>query len=333
MFDESKTFIICELSQTHEGSLPLAKMLTKAAAIAEADAVKAQVFNADELAVPTYKHYKLFKQLEWTELQWKELIDYSHELGIKFYADVFGTDSIDMLVRNGIDGIKVHGTDMRNTKLLRHLASIDLPLLLSIGGGSLAETKNALMILNSSHRQNPVVLMHGIQSYPTLIEHTNLNKMRFFKEQLAMPAGFADHIDGNHPLSFALCAMAVGMGAVVIEKHITIARALKMEDYESALSPDGFVEFVQYIRQIDQAKGKYNDELNEVELAYRTSTRKHVVAATALATGQVIREVDVALRRSDSKETPSDLDDVIGKKTDKDYEMNELIISERLSLL
>ncbi len=330
MFDESKTFIICELAQTHEGSLPLAKMLTKASANAKADAVKAHVFNADELAVPTYKHYKLFKQLEWPEPQWKELIDYSHELGIKFYADVFGTASIDMLVRNGIDGIKVHGTDMRNAKLLRHLAVINLPLLLSIGGGTLEETKNALTLLNASHRQNPVVLMHGIQSYPTLIEHTNLNKMRFFKENLAMPVGFADHIDGSHELNFALCAMAVGMGAVVIEKHITIARMLKMEDYESALTPDDFVKFVQYIRQVDQAKGKYNDELNDVEKEYRISTRKHVVASVALKLGQVIREEDVVLRRSDSKENPSDLDDVIGKKTDKNYEMNEIIISERL---
>jgi sialic acid synthase SpsE len=330
MFDESKTFIICELSQTHEGSLPLAKILTKAAAVAGADAVKAQVFNADELAVPTYKHYKLFKQLEWTESQWKELIDYSHELGIKFYADVFGTDSIDMLIRNGIDGIKVHGTDMRNTKLLRHLTNINLPLLLSIGGGIIAETKKALTLLNSSNRQSPIVLMHGIQSYPTLIEHTNLNKMRYFKEQLGMPIGFADHIDGNHHLSFSLCAMAAGMGAVAIEKHITIARELKMEDYESALSPDSFAEFVRYMRQIDRAKGKYNDELNEVEKEYRTSTRKHVVASVVLKAGQIIREEYVTLRRTESKDTPSDLANVCGKKADKDYEINEVIISERL---
>lgn len=330
MFDKSKTFIICELSQTHEGSLQLAKVLVRSAAIAKADAIKFQVFTADELAVPNYKHYDLFKKLEWSEAQWRELIDYSHEFGIKFFADVFGIDSLDIMVKNGADGIKIHGTDMRNTRLLRYFANIDLPLLLSIGGGTLEETKNALLLINSGNRKASVVLMHGIQSYPTLVEHTNLKKMCYFKDQLGLPVGFADHIDGDHPLNFGLCAMAIGMGAIVIEKHITISRILKMEDYESALSPDGFVEFVQYIRQIDQAKGKYNDELTEVEKEYRASTRKHVVASVALKAGQVIREEDVALRRSDSKENPSDLVNVVGKKTDKDYEVNEVIINERL---
>jgi len=330
MFEESKTYIICELSQTHEGSLELAKLIVKAAAAAKADAVKFQTFAAEELAVPGYKHYDLFKKLEWTETQWRELIDLSHDLGIAFFADVFGIGSLDILVRNGVDGIKIHGTDMRNTRLLKHLAHVDLPLLLSIGGGTLEETKNALLLMNAANKRSPVVLMHGIQSYPTLVEHTNLGKMCYFKDQLGLPVGFADHIDGDHSLNFGLCAAAIGMGARVIEKHITIARALRMEDYESALYPDNFVDFVQYIKQIDEAKGQYSEELNEPEKQYRISTRKHVVAAVDLKSGQRIGEDDVVLRRSDSNEHPSDLGDVIGKRADKDYAVNEVVISKKL---
>ncbi len=329
MFAESKTLIIAELSQTHEGSLPLAKMLVKAAAEAKADAVKVQVFTADELAVPSYKHYKLFKQLEWPEASWKELINFSHDCGLKIFADVFGSDSVNMLMRNGIDGLKIHGTDMRNIRLLRHLADVELPLLFSIGGGTIEETKSALSILKKK-RKSSIVLMHGFQSYPTLVEHTNLEKMRYFKDQFELPVGFADHIDGDHRLNFGLCAAAIGMGAVVIEKHITISRTLKMEDYESALSPEQFVKFVAMIRELDDAMGKYSEEMFSVEKDYRKATRKHVVAAVPLKAGQMIREEDIALRRVDSDKIPSDLEDVVGKKTDKKYEINEVIFAENL---
>lgn len=330
MLEETRTFIICELSQTHEGSLPLAKMLVKAAAEAKADAVKIQIFSADELAVPTYKYYLLFQQLEWPEIQWKELIDYTHEFGIKFFADVFGTVTLAMLLRNGVDGFKLHGTDMRNFRLLKALSDIDLPVLLSIGGGTLEETKRALSILNSKTRKSPIVLMHGFQSYPTLVEHTNLAKMRYFKDKLDLPVGFADHIDGAHLLNFGLCAMAVGMGASVIEKHITISRTLKMEDYESALCPEDFVEFVAKVRELDSAKGKYSDELIEVEAKYRADTRKHVVAAAPVKAGSIIKEEDVTLRRASSEMEPSDLEAVIGKKAEKDYAINDIMHSETL---
>lgn len=331
MLNGSKTFIICEFSQTHEGSMPVAKMLAKAAAAAGADAVKVQVFSADELAVPAYDYYGLFKSLEWTSEQWKELIDYCHEQGIQFYADVFGTDSAMMLAENGVDGLKVHGTDMRNSRLLKCLADIDLPLLLSIGGGTVDEVRNALNLLRYKDRKNPVVIMHGIQSYPTLVEHTNFDKMRYAKDELGLSVGFADHIDGDHQLNFALCAMAVGVGASVIEKHITIARSLKMEDYESALSPDGFVKFVENIRSLDSAKGEYSDRLNDVEENYRQATRKHVVAAEPIEAGQTIGEQSVVLRRAKSDKQASDLDCVIGRKAKKSYNLNDVLVVEELA--
>ena len=330
MFTPSKTIVICELSQTHEGSLPLAKILINAAAAAKADAVKVQVFSADELAVPTYKHYQLFKQLEWPESAWKELIDFGQQKGLMVFADVFGIESTAMLIRNKIDGLKVHGTDMGNIRLLKYIAEEDLPILLSIGGGTLEETREALAVINSKGRKRPIVLMHGFQSYPTLVEHTNLDKMRYFKDTLNLPVGFADHIDGDHKLNFGLCAAAIGMGACVIEKHITISRALKMEDFESALSPDAFIEFVEKIRELDSAMGEYSDKLIAVEETYRKATRKHVVAVVPLKARQVLSEEDITLRRAESNEAPLELSDVIGKKTNRYYEPNQVILKNTL---
>ncbi|HRR40870.1 MAG TPA: N-acetylneuraminate synthase family protein [Syntrophales bacterium] len=323
-------FIICELSQTHEGSLEIAKLLVKAAAKAGADAVKVQVFFAHELAVSGYRHFELFKQLEWREAQWTSLVECGHENGLKVYADVFGTESLSMLLRIGIDGLKIHGTDMRNRPLLEALSSADRPLLLSIGGGTLDEAMNALSILKNSARKSPIVLMHGIQSYPTLVEHTNLGKMKYFKDKTGLPVGYADHLAGDSPLDVALCAAAIGMGAVVIEKHITVSRILNMEDFESALSPDRFAVFVSRLREIETALGTYSDALIPVEEAYRQSTRKHVVTRRTISAGQVIHRDDVDLRRAECDASPSDLEDVIGKRADRQYEVEEVLLTENL---
>lgn len=329
MFFSDRTFVICEQSQTHEGNLDLAKLLIKVAAEAKADAVKFQTFTADELAVPSYKYYSLFKKLEWVVGQWKELIDECHRFGLKAMSDVFGIGSARMLASVGIDAIKVHATDILNRPLLEEFAGMDIPLLLSSGGSYLAEMRDAVKILRSQGKlARPLILMHGFQNYPTLIEHTNLLKMKFFGNQLGLPYGFADHIDGDHRQNFSLCAMAIGMGAVVIEKHITSDRASKMEDYESALNPSDFIEFVQKIRELDDAKGCAVDELLSVEQNYRKMTRKHVVALKDLKKDYVLQKNDVALKRTLCDEEPADISKIISRRLNRDIYLHE-VISER----
>lgn len=330
MFKQNHTFIVCELAQTHEGDFSLAKLLVKAAALSKADAVKFQTFAADELAAPGYKYYSLFQKLEWPESYWKELIDLGHTLGIKVYADVFGVKSLKMLISLYIDGLKLHATDIRNPILLSALSEVDLPLIVSVGGCSLDEVKKALGILERNKRQHPIILMHGFQSYPTLIEHSNLNKLKLFQDTFLKPVGYADHIDGNHPHNFSLCAMAIGMGAVVIEKHLTIARLLKLEDYESALNPDDFAQFVLKIREVDLALGESKDHLSSSEVAYRQMIRKHVVAIREITQGDLFKDTDLALKRVDSIDEPLDLSDVIGKKAPKNYLINDPVLRKDL---
>lgn len=327
--ERTNTFIICELSQTHEGSPELAKLLIKSAAEAKADSVKFQVFSADELAVPDYKHYSLFKKLEWAEETWLKLIEFSHQNGIKALADVFGIDSTNMLLKIGIDGLKIHNTDMRNIGLLKRLAECDIPLYLSVGGSTLEEVKDAISILTSNSDKS-ISLIYGFQTYPTLVNETNLNKIKFFKENIDRPIGYADHIDGNHALNFSICAAAIGMGASIIEKHITFSRHLKMEDYESALSPDSFALFVNHIRELESAMGTYSNELSPAEVKYRSATRKQVVARKNIKIGQKINETDIALRRTNSESTPLDIFAVIGRTALKVFEPDEVITKENL---
>lgn len=327
---KDKIAIICEIAQTYEGSFAIAEQLVQAAIAAEADAVKFQVFTADELAAPDHKHYQLFKKLELSPEQWQQLIGRAHAGGILAMADVFGITSAKMLLSLGIDGFKIHSTDIKNTPLLEFLSQSNKPLLLSIGGSTRGEIEKAVAVLQKSAK-NEIVLMHGFQSYPTLAEHTNLNKIKLLQKSFNLPVGFADHIDGDHKLKFDLCAIALGAGAKVLEKHITLDRKLRMEDYESALDPTVFKEFVAHIRQLERSLGEESFNLSVAEQTYRDGTKKHVVAARDLPSGSKINSGDVRMKRTSEEYQFQAMEDIIGRTLIKPVSADRVIKFEDLA--
>ncbi len=329
LFQPNRTLIICEMSQTYEGSYEVARRLVQAAIAANADAIKFQVFAADELSTTDYKHYDLFKRLEFTGEQWGNLIKQAHDGHILAFADVFGLASAQILLEQGIDGFKIHSTDIKNTPLLEYLAKTNKPLFLSTGGSYEEEIKKALSVLQSNNAAE-VILMHGFQSYPTLVEHTNLYKIKALATTFNLPVGFADHIDGDHDLRYDLCTMAMGMGVRVLEKHITLERLLKMEDYESALNPTDFKKFVERVRQLDQAFGLETTTVSESETAYRQVTKKHLVAGRDLAEGTVITETVIVMKRTAETYEFLDRDAILGKTLTQALKPDQVIRLEFL---
>jgi len=329
LIQKDKTAIICEMSQTYEGSFDMAEKIVKCAIGAKADAIKFQVFQADELATSDYKYYELFKKLELFPEQWKKLIDQAHEGGILTVADVFGIESAKMLIQAGIDAFKIHPTDVKNIPLLEFLAKSGKSLLLSAGGSTKEEIQKAINILQSQ-KSVEIILMHGFQSYPTLIEDTNLNKIRILQKTFHLPTGFADHIDGGHELKFDLCEMALGIGVKVIEKHITLDRKLEMEDYESALDPDVFSAFVERIRTLEKALGKESFEFCAAEKKYRQETKKHIVAGHDLAAGQIIKPEDIVMKRTSEEYEFQKIEDIAGQTLIKPVAKDKVIKLEDL---
>ena len=330
LIQSGKTTIICEAAQTYEGSFEIASRLVQAAVTIKADYIKFQIFKVHELVTRGNKHYKLFSSLELRPEQWERLIRQAHEGGIFMLADVFGVGSAKMLLARGIDGFKIHATDIRNNKLLIFLARSGKPLLLSVGGTHREEIEDAVTLLKK-HNATEVILLHGFQSYPTLLSDTNLNKLSVLQHTFGLPVGFADHIGGDHQLRYDLCALAVGMGAAVIEKHITIERALKMEDYESALNPSDFREFIDRIRELDTAYGKKTFDLQNAEILYREATQKHIVAARDLPAGVVIHETDIAMKRTAEIYPFQKLSSIVNAVLRKNLKKDQVIRTENLA--
>jgi N,N'-diacetyllegionaminate synthase len=212
-------------------------------------------------------------------------------------------------------------------------------VLLSTGGCEHDEIAEALEVLAAKD----VVLLHGYQSYPTPLAGNQIGRLAELRKiaeasgrSRPVGLGFADHVPSEDPLRYTLAATALGLGARVLEKHITLAVTMKMEDHESALNPDEFARFVTGMRECIQALipgtvGAADFGMHETERTYRANTRKHVVALRPLAAGTAITPEMVGLKRTSSARFVSDLRQVYGRRLARDIPADAAITPDLLA--
>lgn len=285
------------------------ELYCKSVATSQADAIKFQIFSADELALKDYKYYGLFKNLELPIEVWKKAVDSIHDSGKQFFSDIFGEQSLKELHSIGVDGFKIHSTDVDNLQMLKAVAQTKKQVLLSTGGTESTVIDVALDILS----QNKVTLMHGFQAEPTEIADNNLNRIKTIKEKYGLPVGFQDHTAGDHPLAQSLPLMAIGLGATLIEKHLTLSRGAEVEDFVSALTVEEFGPWVENTKLACEALGNSEWELTAKEKQYKAAVRRAICARHPVDVGQTIQREDLVLKRSGHDQALYSLDDVVGK--------------------
>lgn len=319
-------FIIAEAAQGYEGSEKLVELLIKAAVFSGADAVKFQVMVADDSALPDYQHYQLFKTLELPWAVWEHAIEEAHRQGLLFYMDALGATAIKTLDRKGVDGYKVHSTNINNIMLLELVASTKKPVLLSTGGCQKDEIDRALEILKDCE----VVIMHGFQAEPTELADNHLNRIRTLKELYKKPIGFQDHTAGDLELASFVPLLAIGAGATVIEKHLTLSRVAKMEDYVSALNAEEFARWVALTRQAYTTLGNEQWILTDKEQEYRKKTRRAVCALHDIAQGDTILADHLTFKRTATQGVIYDAAEVIGRRASRNIKINTPVIKDDL---
>ena len=323
-----KIKIIAEIAQGFEGNPSYSNLFVNAAASAGADAVKFQLVYADELATPDYKYYDLFKSLEMSDDVWKNISSLATENNIELHLDIFGEKSLLLADEIGAESIKIHGTDIANKRLLNLVCQSNIKqVILGAGGALQSEILVALEILKNKH----IILLFGFQSYPTANSDNQINRIKwasdvFPKVHPSIKVGFADHANPETNIHLGLGALAVGFGAVVLEKHLTLAKSIKMEDHESALNPDDFLEYVNFIHECASAIGVVTNEndfgMSESELAYRKMIRRHVVTINTVSHGDLFISDNLALKRTSSTQALSDISDIEGKIAYKTFSSN-----------
>jgi sialic acid synthase SpsE len=324
--------IIAEIAQGYEGNSKLAELLVKGALSANADAVKMQIIYADELCTKEYPYYKLFESLEMTDEVWKKLVALVHESGKKIYFDVYGKKSLKLASEIRADGVKISSTDFHNSELLLAAFKYFDTVYISIGGVSSQEIDD---LLNLPDLPKNLTLLHGFQAEPTEIETNNLARIRTLKSMYPnVGIGFMDHTLGTSPEAFALPLIALGLGINVLEKHITLDHALKIEDHISALSIDNFEKFITLLRSAERSVGSPSLILSDEEVLYKKKAGKIVVASKNLKKGQILTKSDTVLKRVSVNPVERSfikIDDVLGSILLSDIEIDQPIIESNLN--
>jgi len=313
-------YIIAEIASAHEGKLELLKILYEEAILTGTDAVKVQIFCRDELLSKMHHKYEAFGEIELTEREWKEFFNFTKKYQTDLLVEVFDNSSLNLVLENcNPQGFKIPTSDISNREFLEKIAKTKKDIYLGIGGATKNEIYNAIEILQQNDASK-LILMHGFQSFPTRLEDTNLNQIYKIKELFDLEVGFADHVDAEDKYwRMALPDMAITAGATVIEKHITLDRALKGRDYYSSLNPHEFKSFVKNIKAIENIFGESQiGQLNEAEIEYRSLMKKQAVVNRDLKEDEIITETKLSFRRTGEEGISEyEAENVYGKKVKK----------------
>lgn len=314
-----RPFIIAEMACAHDGIKEKALKLIDSSVNANADAVQLQFFVADETVTPLHPAYEVVKRIEFSENDWTDIFNYAKSKNILVFACTYDVPSVKLAAKLKVDGIKLNSADLSNPEVVMEVAKTKIPFTLGTGASTIEEITKGLNLAIENGAKD-IILMHGVQNFPTQTEDLNISKVSFLKENFDIPVGYHDHTDGDDEFTHAVDLIAIGLGANVIEKHITIDRKEKGIDYQAALEPEEFKKFVERIHRGFIAFGSSEVKpFTESELKYRKFQKKSVVAALDLKAGEEItREKVNFIRNENPGLPPSEFKNILGKKLKKD---------------
>ena len=327
---ENNISVICEIASAHEGNILNLKKLLDQAHFASADWVKVQIFQYESLVFKDNEKFSILKKVELKPNEWLEVIRYAERLSPKLIVEIFDEQSL-ALVENepAIKAYKIPTSDLGDKTFVDLVCKKGKPVFIGIGGANINEI-DAIVGQISNFDNVELILMHGIQNFPTKLSDSILSRVQLLKKKYGCKIGFADHIDADEfELSRVLPAMAVAAGVSFVEKHLTLNRKQKGLDYYSALNPDEFLNFVRFIKEISTAMGADNlNNLTEAEIEYRNNMKKFAVLASPVIKGELLSETKLIYRRtSKSGITRSNIDKYKGRVYKRDF-LDGTIITE-----
>ena len=280
--DGQPVYVIGEIGINHNGDVEIAKKLIDVAALAGAQAVKFQKRTPD-IAVPeaqkstirqtpwgemTYIEYK--HRVEFGVDEYTEIARYSAEKGIQWFASPWDIPSVEFLEELDVPVHKIASASITDLELLRALRDTGKPLLLSTGMSTLEIIDAAVEVVGTDN----LSLMHATSTYPLPEEEANLAAIQTLKDRYGVGVGYSGHERG-----LQISIAAVALGAVSVERHITLDRTMWGSDHAASLEPHGFMSLVRDIRVIEKAIGDGVKRVMPGEVEPMKRLRKEVVSA------------------------------------------------------
>lgn len=255
--DGQQCYIIAEIGINHNGDIDIAKRLIDLAKFAGCNAIKFQkrtievVYKPEELAAPRESPFgninsDLKYGLEFEHEEYQEIDRYCREKNIPWFASCWDEGSVDFIDQFDVPCYKIASACLTDDGLLRYTKSKGKPIILSTGMSTMEQIDHAVEVLGKDN----LVILHTTSTYPANYDELNLSVIPVLKQRYGLPIGYSGHETGI-PTSVAV----VALGACVVERHITLDRAMWGSDQAASLGPGGIIKMVSGIRIMEMAMG------------------------------------------------------------------------------
>ena len=323
-------FVIAEIGNNHNGDFDRAIALIDAAIGTGADCAKFQMRKLDEVYrtkslagkdddLSVEYTLDLLRRFELTTEQQRKLSEYCAQRGIIYMCTPWDPTSVKVLDTFGVRAFKVASADLTNLPLQAAMAATGKPLIASTGMSTLAEIEASAAFLRA--RNAAFVFLHCQSTYPAAFHNINLRFMDKLRE-IHPFVGYSGHERGT-----AVTFAAVGLGACVVERHITLDRNMEGPDHSASLEPAEYTQLVAGIREVEASLGPiktWNERpLSQGELINRENLGKSVLAARDLPVGTVLQAEDLLVRSPGQGLSPVYLPKLIGMKITRPMEAED----------
>lgn len=296
--DDDPVYIVGEVACAHQGDFEKARALTDAVVAAGADAVQLEIFDPDANMAPSNELYPLLQKLRFSADEWRRLVDHArqHDIALSIFA--YDEPSLTLALDLEPDMLKLNSSELSHPEMVAGAARSGLPFTVGTGASTLDEIR-ASVSLALENGGDQMILMHGVQNFPTPSEEANIRRIRRLKDEFGCLVIFADHTDANAEFSRWIDLVALGEGAALLEKHVVLDRGAKGVDWQASLEPAEFEAYVATMREGWRALGPYEPQpLSEGDYRYRRFQKKKVVAARTLEAGTTLARDDVKFLRT-----------------------------------
>jgi len=328
-------YIIAEIGINHNGKLDLAKQLIDVAVSAEANAVKFQkrslnqLYKNDLLNDPNLESQGfeiligVLKEVEFSEDEYQQIIEYCKEKNITFLCTPWDTDSVDFLEKFNVPAYKIASADITNFPLLKYVCSKNKPMIISSGMSEMNEIEKTVEFLKN--QQANFILLHCNSTYPSPIDLLNLELIPVLSEKFQVPIGYSGHESDIIPT-----LTASNLGAVVVERHITLDRTMEGIDQSASLEPEEFSTLVKYIRDSEKAKGKPIKRMTRGEVLQREVLGKSLVCKTDIQKNEEFSEKNIDVKGPARGLSPQYYYEILGKKSKRQIKKGDYIQTDDL---
>ena len=333
--DDSNAYVIAEIGHNHQGSVKTAKELFQAAADCGVDAGKLQkrdnrTLYTREMYDKPYDNENSFgatygehrEALEFGKPEYEELQAESARLDIGFFSTAFDIRSADFLAELNTPAYKIASGDLKNIPLLRHVAKIGKPMIVSTGGGTMDDVQRAYETIMPINPR--LCLMQCTCGYPAEFAELDLRVIATYREKFPeVVIGYSGHDNG-----IAMPVAAYMLGARIIEKHFTLNRAMKGTDHRFSLEPVGMKKMIRDLQRVRMALGDGRKKVYASEASPVLKMGKKLVAARDLPSGHVLTAGDIAIKSPGDGLPPYYLDQVLGQSLTRDVRADQSLTLE-----